>query len=241
DPCTNEKEAPIFYGRTLVEKILNCPVRQEIASHSFSHAVFGDPGCSRETADSELRASIDAARSLGIEMRSFVFPRNDVGHLERLREHGFTCYRGPQSRWYESRKVPAMIRRCAHLWDVLTASEPPVVLPLFDDSGLWNVPASMVYFPIHGFRRLIPMSVRVRRAVKGLEAASRERRIFHLWFHPTNLAEDCDVMVHGLRVILEQAAAKRVRGELDFLPMASLVPSRRGFSPARLGRRECPS
>src|SRR5262249_19504817 len=81
DPCSSEDIASVFYARSLVEKIQACPVPQEIGCHSFSHVIFGDPGCSRETAESELLACMRAARELGIEMRSFAFPRNEVGHL----------------------------------------------------------------------------------------------------------------------------------------------------------------
>jgi hypothetical protein len=64
--------------------------------------------------------------------------------------------------------------------------------------GLINIPASMMYFPQHGRRRQIPASLRVRRALKGVDSAARERRIFHLWFHPTNLADETDSMLAGL-------------------------------------------
>src|SRR3712207_8281369 len=38
---------------------------------SFSHVIFGDPGCSRATAESELAACVRAARALGVALRSF--------------------------------------------------------------------------------------------------------------------------------------------------------------------------
>src|SRR5687767_151845 len=74
DPCGDEKSFPLFYARSLVEKIRDCVVPQEIGSHSFSHVIFGDSGCSVETARSELAASVQAAQELNIELQSFVFP-----------------------------------------------------------------------------------------------------------------------------------------------------------------------
>jgi len=106
---------------------------------------------------------------------------------------------------------------------VLTASEPPVVLPEKTESGLWMIPGSMVYFPMHGLRRYIPVRARTRRAIKGLDAAARKRRIFHLWFHPTNLAEEMERMFAGLRSVVEYACLLRANGHLDFLPMGSLA------------------
>ena len=110
------------------------------------------------------------------------------------------------------------------------AAAPPTVLPVQEANGLWNVPGSMIYFPMHGVRRFISMQRRVKRAVKGLDAAAAERRVFHLWFHPTNLADETDAMFGGLRSIFAHAAALRRKGALDVVPMAAV--SGRGASPS---------
>jgi hypothetical protein len=80
-----------------------------------------------------------------------------------------------------------------------------------------------MYFPMHGRRRHIPVSRRVRRAVKGLDRAAASRRVFHLWFHPTNLADEIDAMFGGLRSIFEYGAKLRREGLLDFEPMGALI------------------
>src|SRR5260221_8762760 len=66
DPCRDERTDPTFYGRSLVEKIRACRAHQEIGSHSFSHVIFGDSGCSPETAETELRACVRGAKESGI-------------------------------------------------------------------------------------------------------------------------------------------------------------------------------
>lgn len=225
DPCGTEGDAPIFLGRSLVEKIRACPVPQEIGSHSFSHVIFGDAGCSRETAESEIKECVRLASEMGIELRSFAFPRNKVGHLDVLREYGFTSYRGADLNWYEQESVPGAVKRVMHLWDVLTARRPPVVLPARVAADFWDIPGSMIYFPMHGFRRYIPLSLRIKRAVKGLDTAARRRRIYHLWFHPTNMSDEMEAMFAGLRTILAHAAALRARGELAIMPMQTIAQS----------------
>lgn len=223
DPCTDEAQAPLFYGRSLVEKIRACPVTQEIGCHSFSHVIFDDAGCSKETAESEVAACVRLAAELDIQMRSFVFPRDRVGHLDVLAKHGFTCYRGPEPQWYNSENVPGLVKRIGHLWAFLSTARPPVVLPELTASGLWNIPCSMIYFPMHGLRRYIPLRLRVRRAIKGLNAAVRQHRIFHLWFHPTNMADEMEKMFEGLQRILDHADQLRSRNELVILPMHALA------------------
>jgi peptidoglycan/xylan/chitin deacetylase (PgdA/CDA1 family) len=221
DPGGNEGTAPLFFGRSLIQKIRGCSVTQEIGSHSFSHVIFGDPGCSRSTAESELRESVRAARDLGIELRSFVFPRNSVGHLDIFPDYGFTCFRAEPA----SIKRPAtsQLARLIRLIETLTASRPAVGLPELTASGMWNIPASMIYVPMHGMRRFLPMSLRVRRAVRGLERAAEESKIFHLWFHPTNLADGIEYMFRGLRQILQHAANLRAEGRLVFRSMGQIA------------------
>src|SRR5439155_17068390 len=107
--------------------------------------------------------------------------------------------------------------------EVLTITAPPTVLPEQTAAGPWNIPGSMIYFPMHGWRRFLPLSWRVKRALKGLDAAVRQRRIFHLWFHPTNLADRPDAMFLGLRSILDHVANLRRQNRIDVIPMAGVV------------------
>ncbi len=230
DPCGSEETDPTFYGASLVRRIQACTVPQEIGCHSFSHVIFGDPGCSRESASSELAECVRLAREQDLTLRSFAFPRNRVGHVDVLRDYGFDCYRGAAPVWYERAGAPSFLTRLGHLTDVLIARRPPVVFPELDPMGVWNIPASMMYFPMHGRRRHIPLGVRVRRACKGLERAAAERGVFHLWFHPTNLADESERMFSGLRAIFERVDQLRSERRLTVAPMGALVPSRGGMN-----------
>jgi len=146
-----------------------------------------------------------------------------VGHVEVLKEYGFDCYRGPESEQYVGSNLPHLFKRLGNLWDVVIAAKPPTVLPEYTEAQLWNIPGSMIYFPMHGLRRYIPVSRRVKRAIKGLNAAAEERRVFHLWFHPTNFADETEAMFGGLRQILERASLLRDRDELKISSMSEVA------------------
>ncbi len=239
DPGTSEQHAPVFYARKLVEQIRDCRVPQEIGSHSFSHVLFGDSACSRATAESELEAAVAAAKPLGLELRSFAFPRNRIGHTGLLKNYGFTSYRSQDDLWYEKTTSRRWFHRAGHLADVLIARAPRTGLPAWDPNGIWAIPSSMLYTPSYGIRKLIPVRLRVARARKGLRAAVRERRIFHLWLHPTDLVECKDAMLTGLRRILETAAEMRAAGDLEALTMGELVerlPGVQAVEPAAVPR-----
>lgn len=114
------------------------------------------------------------------------------------------------------------VRRAAHIIEVLGAVEPPVVEPIVED-GLVNIPASMIFLPAHGIRRHIPIERRVTRALRGLTAAERECAIFHLWFHPTNMAEEPEAMFTGLEQVLRAAAVARDQGRLAIETMGRIA------------------
>jgi hypothetical protein len=220
-PSGTEDEHPAFYGRSLVTRLRDAG--QEIGSHSFTHPIFGDPGCSRGTAESEVAHCVAAAADLDITLRSFVFPRNRAGFVDVLARHGFCCWRSEEPTWYHRPGVPGPVRRAAHLASVALAVCPPAALPFRDAHGLWCIPASCSFLPFHGPRRAIPISRRTARGIAGIDLAVRERRVCHLWLHPINLADRPAAMLAGLERILVHAALQRDAGRLEILPMAALA------------------
>lgn len=223
DPGGNETDDSIFLGKSLVEKVLACRTQQEIGFHSFAHYIWGDPGCSKEVAESDLAACFSAASWLRQRPTSFVFPRNRVGHLDVLAARGLRVFRGPGPRWYERDENPGLLGRLAHLADVAVGRAAPTVLPETTPEGPVNLPGSMIYLPAHGIRSLIPVGRRVRRAVGGLEDAAERRRVFHLWFHPTNLADHYTAMMRGLRDVFQHVRQMRSAGRLEVRTMGSFA------------------
>jgi peptidoglycan/xylan/chitin deacetylase (PgdA/CDA1 family) len=226
-PAGDELSHPEFYARSLVIQLHQAG--QEIGCHSFSHPIFGDKGCSRSTAETDIARCVQCAAELDIPLRSFVFPRNSSGFLEVLAKHGFRCWRGEAPVWYHHTRVPRRIRRAAHYADVARAATPPTVMPIRGPHGLWNIPASGSFFPYSGPRRIIPINRRVRRAIQGIDRAVEERRISHLWLHPINLADDPEPMLAGLLRVLEHAAKLRDQGSLEILSMAAVAERAEGM------------
>jgi peptidoglycan/xylan/chitin deacetylase (PgdA/CDA1 family) len=226
DPCTDRGRDPLWYGDDIVEMIMSTRTAQEIASHSFSHLVYGDPGCSREAAVADVRSCVELAKKLGIPLRSFVFPRNAEGHHDVLRDAGFIAYRGEGPTWFN--RLPSSARRAGHLIDQAAALPPPVFTPEQRHGGLWNLPGSMLLLPRNGVRRLIPLAARVRKARAGLRRAVREQGVFHLWFHPFNLATDPPGLLGAFTTILDEAVGMRNRGELDIRTMGDFAAELNG-------------
>lgn len=221
DPCSDRSRDPLWYGDDILEWIQKAKTTHDIGSHSYSHLIFGDEGCSTAAAKSDLLACLEAARARGLTLKSFVFPRNREGHHQVLRDSGIIAYRGVDPTWYH--KLPGKIRKMSHFADQALALTPPVSLPVETLPGLWNIPGSMMLLHRGGIRRAIPISVRVAKAKAGLRRAVSEGKIFHLWFHPFNLAHDRAFMFAALRGILAEVARLRDLGALDVRTMTGVA------------------
>lgn len=219
DPCTNLDEDPYWYGRDIVRYILDCDIDQELASHSFSHVIFGDNGCSEETAQTEIEKCQELAEQIGVKLSSFVFPRNSVGQLDILAKKGFCCYRGKNNRWYEKEKrIPDLVSKPLRFLEEALSLVPPTSTPR-RKSDLLEIPGSMQYRPVEHLWRFIPIRNRVKRAKKGLETAANRNEIFHLWFHPFNLGKGTEKLLSGLEDILDYSRSLEQEDRIEILPM----------------------
>ena len=91
----DERRDPFHFGRSLVELIAKTP-HQEVATHTFSHYYCLEPGQDLTAFRADLDAAQRAAASLGLALKSIVFPRNQVcpAYFAALRDAGIEAYRG---------------------------------------------------------------------------------------------------------------------------------------------------
>jgi hypothetical protein len=217
DPCTNTLSDPGWYAPDIVEWIRLARVRHEIGSHSFGHIYYGDPECSSAIAMADLKAAVDVAASQGLTLTSFVFPRNQVGHLEVLKDFGMQAYRGIEPPLIRSGN--RRLKKAVHFLDQLCALKPRPVRAEETLPGLWNIPGNHLYMARYGMRKMIPMASRVRKGQRGIDQAVANGELYHLWFHPFNLNGDSVAMLRGLEQIFSYAKRMREKGLLQILTM----------------------
>ncbi len=220
DPLSDAATSPLYYAPDYVEKIQDCPVPQEVASHGFSHMMAGDEGCSEACFESELRASRAAAEELGIDLRSFVYPRNSTGHTELLAKHGFRAFRGRTPSRFGT--VPGVARTLLRGIDAVRPLAGSVVRPR-ETAGLWDIPATHFYGSRLRPRRSGEAHAAFRRALRRLRQASDKGGLFHLWFHPHDIAGDPGSALAGLDVLFQEVARLRDDGTVRSVTMGELA------------------
>ncbi|WP_424020065.1 polysaccharide deacetylase family protein (plasmid) [Halorientalis pallida] len=216
------------FGDGLIDRIEAADADHEIGLHTFSHVELGADGTTARLADAELSAAVEAAREWGLDRRprSFVFPRNNVGNLQALADHGITCYRGqaPTARADGYGAVGRLLRAA------VGTTAPPLVEPRQDSLGLVDLPASLFLFSVEGPARSLaeavvgdPVAILARR---GIDEAAATDGVFHMWLHPNNLVTPRDVA--RMEAIFEHLARVRARSDLRVRTMGQVAAEARG-------------
>lgn len=212
-PCASGVDKELWYAPDILDEIRSREVQHEIGLHGYSHMIMGTPGCTREAARTEINKAVEVAENAGIEPKTYIFPRNSIGHLDILSEFGIQNFRGKDDRWYEH-SVPRTLRRPLRFGDEFFQRTPPVVTTEVQ-SGLRNVPGSHILRPLNGKWKYTPGNSQVNRAIKGLEEAANSGKIYHIWFHPFNIAIDLEHHLRMFEQILKYADELRTKNRLE--------------------------
>lgn len=176
--------------------------RHEIATHGVTHAPWGEIDADQARFELSLTARAPD--------QTFIFPRNQVAHLDVLAEAGFTGYRlGP----------PPRSRAASLLQELNLAGRsepvPPAAMPQ-------PIPAGYFINWRSGPRRLVPPAVTRRRARHILAHAAKTGGVAHFWTHPENIASAPDTLIN-LRAVVEEAVRLRDAGRIEIVTQRDFV------------------
>jgi len=234
DPCTNVKAHPAWYGKDLVDRIVEyveeSKLPHEIGCHSFSHQQFGDPGCGKELARAEIEKCLELMKvEYGIVPRVFTFPRTYVGHVTVLKELGFIAFADVPPKLYPclrlektaSNRLKRYFSLMAQLLSYYLLYPPHVVIPMRSLQGLWSFPVCLGY----GKKPLIPLELVTFKALQGIKRAAQEGKTFSMYTHLRNLGET-RTCFRELRKTLSYVDGKRKEGKLEVKTMSEVVVER---------------
>lgn len=231
DPCTDVTRDPAWYGKDIMDKIMNymeeSEVAHEIGCHSFSHQQFGDPGCGKDVARAEIKKCMSIMKDVySVVPKVFAFPRDYVGHIDILKEFGFIGFRDTPPKLYPclrlERTISNMIRTYSSLFlqflSFYMLFPPHVVTPKKKSNGLWAVPGCLAYSK----KPLIPLRLVTFKALQGINKSMHEGKIFSMYTHLRNFGEDENFRFE-FEKILSYVNKKRKEGVLEIKTMTELV------------------
>jgi hypothetical protein len=220
-PKPGEPASPLWYDtENLVRIISKSKAGHEIASHSYAHLIFDE----KTTKGSAIKTDLANCRRIhqenNLPFKTFVFPRNQEGYHSLLKEQGIICYRGASEKWYGNFHAP--IKRIFNLASYYFPGSNNS-LPHFHQSGLINIPDSLLFIGRNGLRKLVSPGAVYRKAAKGLGKASRAKNIFHFWFHPSNFIDQTEIQLEIFEKILARADYLRQERKLEILTMGQVA------------------
>lgn len=224
----DEIDDPFHFGRDLIQQIKSYP-EQEIATHTFSHYYCLEPRQSLEAFRSDLQAARRAADSIGVTLKSIVFPRNqyDRHHLEVCTRMGIKAFRGNQKSWLHRPRASMQetrLQRSARLLDSYCGMSPHYSYPLADvERGpLLNLAASRFLRPCVPYIPAL-QEMQKRRILAELTHAAERGFVYHLWWHPHNFGTHLDQNMAFLRRILDCFRVMRERYSMRSMSMSELT------------------
>jgi peptidoglycan/xylan/chitin deacetylase (PgdA/CDA1 family) len=206
DPCSNIFDDPLWYGTDIIKQILESKVEHEIACHSFSHVDFSK--CSEKVALAEVRKCKEVMKDFGIEPKSFIFPKNKIGHLDILEQESFKVFRFKPKTYlkYPLKELFSLVR------EVLF----PVIGNPVTFKNLVGVPSSLLFQPPHNYDTL-----RLQLAVKrGINLCIKNRKIFQITMHDYL---ETDHLLIALSKVLQYAGKLRGKGRLNIETMLNVA------------------
>ena len=182
----------------------------EIATHTFCHYYCWEEGQTIEEFEADIKTAVDVAARKKIEIKSIVFPRNNVNenYLSICHKYGITSYRGNALNFYGEKKslLHFVFRRVCRLLDTY--------LPIsnqcsykYDDLNVVegqsvNIPASRFFRPYSPQLQMLE-SVRIFRIKKEMEKAAKLGEMYHLWWHPHNFGANMEENLKNLENVLK--------------------------------------
>lgn len=215
-------------GGDLVDAVLAAP-RQELGTHTFAHFCCDEDGATPERFDEDLSAAAETAKTLGVSLKSLVFPRNQVRGwaLNVARDHGVSSYRGTANhaayRSGRGSKQTPQVRAFRLVDSVLPLSGHGEQVVSLDDSGLINVPASRFFRPFSGGRP--GAMLHTRRVCSDIDRVAKSGGLYHLWWHPHNMGGDTDLFIECTTRVMDRVDHWRKQGRLHTMTMGEVAES----------------
>ena len=194
---------------------------QEVATHTFSHYYCLEEGQDKKAFYSDLIASKEKAKEMGINLTSLVFPRNQYNedYLEVIKQANITSYRGNERGWMydasseEEKKTPT--KRLLRILDsyINLSGEHTYKLEDIAKQTPYNIPASRFLRPYSSKLSFLD-TLRLKRIKESMTYAAKNSELFHLWWHPHNFGTFTQENLNFLENILKHY--KQLEAEYGF-------------------------
>lgn len=217
----DENNDEFHYASSLIKQIQQAN-KHEICTHTYSHYYCLEDGQTVEQFEADLIAAITIAKTRNINIKSIVFPRNQVNksYLDICKKHGVFIYRGIENhkmyntldKQYHKKPATRALRLIDSYFN-LSGHCTYKLNELVSDNGLINLPSSVFLRPYS--KSLKPLEYfKILRVKKAMSYAAKNKEMFHLWWHPHNFGTNMNENFSGLEAIFSHY--KKLNKEMNY-------------------------
>lgn len=183
---------------------------QEIGTHTFSHYYCLEEGQTIDNFYDDIYSAVKVAESHGISIKSLVFPKNQwkPEYLSVLSKLGIRCYRGNEASWIyhasSEKSANRLFQKALRLIDSYINISGHNVYDLYDctKERPFNFPSSRILRP-YSKKLAILDRFKLNRIKRSMTYAAKNKKIFHLWWHPHNFGVNTSQNINFLYEIIE--------------------------------------
>ena len=175
----------------------------EIASHGFSHVPYSGGNVDRKDLAFDISAAMQVAKDKGQDIKTFIYPRNRIGHQDLLREAGLLSYR-------ELLPPKGKVKSLLSELNIIENSQKNMSA----HGGLQRIPSGYFFNWRSGPRKYVPQRATLMRWKSILNHAAKTGDVAHLWLHPHNLITAPDTM-NVLKDVVHYAAKLQDAGQMQ--------------------------
>ena len=220
----NESVDPIHYAKSLIEYIKQNG-NHEIGTHTFGHYNCLAPGQHTNDFNADLISARNIAKEMGIELKSIVFPKNQVNndYLAVCKKNEISNYRGTEEHpmynpnLKRTKHIPNLAYRFIRLIDAYINISGFHTYPIKsikpDKQGLINLPSGRFYRAYLPKLSMFEFSKK-RRIINAMKHAAKNDELFHLWWHPHNFGDHIEENFNNLETVFK--TYKELNKEYNF-------------------------
>lgn len=204
----SKEDEEMFFQPKIVQNIQSHKIL-EIGTHTYCHYYCWAEGQTTDQFEEDIKKAVDIAKSKGINIKSVVFPRNQVSeqHLEVCSRYGIKSYRGNALKYFDepTSKLGVFKQRICRLLDAYLNIGGNTSIPyekLETKSGMVNICASRMLRPYIPQLSCLEW-LRLKRIKKEMVNAAKEGKLYHLWWHPHNFGANMENNFRFLEGVLE--------------------------------------
>ena len=222
---SSQSTEDLCFAPELVKLIQNTR-GQELATHTYSHYYCLEKGQNETSFRQDLEMAVKKARSIGVELKSLVFPRNQLkeNYLQICAEHGIENVRSNPSSWYwKDVSSQSLLTKLGRTGDAYLpfGKKSYSFKELQRKTGLpLEQKASRLLRPVESKSSL--RQLKLRRIFSEMEAAAKKKEIYHLWWHPHNFGDRPEESLKDLKIIINYYLSLKENYDFRSMNMAEV-------------------